>query len=152
LAEIFTMATKEFRAAIAAVVLAMVPAACATQSGTMTSESLATETQRQTGALASEAAAEIGKCIADSATVIARQPSGTEFGPGEIADAALSQCEYLLNDYESNDRALVLAADPDGGVAFADRHAKQSKDVMAQSARHRAVEVARDERAKLAQQ
>jgi signal transduction histidine kinase len=148
----FTMATMNVRAATAAAFLAVALSACATQSATETEAAPAMETQRVTTALASEASVEIGKCIADSATAIAQRPSSPEPGVDAIAEAALSQCEHLLNEYESNDRALVLAADPDDGVPFADQHAKESKSVMLQSVRSRAVELAREERAKLAQQ
>jgi hypothetical protein len=146
------MAAKKARAlAITmAACLAIALAACAVQS--RTSDSSATETQRQAATLASEAAVEIGNCTALSATDLAHQPSNVALEPGDIADAALSQCEYLLSDYESNDRALVLAADPGDVVSFADRHAKQSKIHMSQSTRRRAVEVVLEERAKLAQQ
>jgi hypothetical protein len=105
-----------------------------------------------TAALVSEATVEIGKCVAVSAATIAHQQSSTPVGSDEIADAALSQCAYLLADYESNDRALALAANPEGGVPFADQHAKESKRAMIQSVRHRATEVAQEERAKIAQQ
>ena len=148
----FVLATKIVREITAAACLAITLSACATRSANVTDTTPATETQRVTTALASEASVEIGKCIADSATAIAHQPSSPELGPDAIADAALSQCEYFLSEYENNDRALVLASDPDDGAPFADQHAKQSKSAMLQSVRSRAVEIAREERAKLAQQ
>lgn len=105
-----------------------------------------------TAALASEAANEINKCIAVSAAVTTSQPSNPEARPDDIADKALSQCEYLLNEYESNDRALVLASDSSDGVSFANQHARRSRAVMSQLAHRRAIAIALDEQATLARQ
>lgn len=123
---------------------------CASQ--TRTNTSLATEEQRATAALASEAADEINKCIAASAALVTGQPSDPEARPEEVASKILSQCEYLLNEYESNDSALVLASDPDDGVSFANQHARRSRAEMSQSAHRRAIAIVLDERATLARQ
>ena len=124
-------------------------AACASQSRSVTSASLETETQRQTAALASETAAEIDKCVAN---IVAQQPPNPKTEPGAIADAALSQCTFWLSEYQSNDGALVLATDPNDSASFADQHARRSKADMTQAARRRAIAIVQEQQARLAQQ
>jgi len=146
------VAKNNLRTAAAAACLAVLLADCASQTRATATASTATEEQRATAALASEAANEINKCIAVSAAVAAGQPSTPEARAEDIANKALSQCDYLLNEYESNDSALVLASDPKDGVSFANEHARQSRAEMSRSAQRRAITIVSDQRATLARQ
>lgn len=148
----FPVAKNDLFTAAAAACLAVLLADCASQTRTMPNSSTATEEQRATAALASEATAEINKCIALSAALVTGQPSSREAQPEDIANKILSQCEYLLNEYERNDTVLVLASDPNDDISFANRHATQSRAELSQSAHRRAMEIVLDERATLARQ
>ena len=146
------MAKINLRAAVTIASVAVALANCAHPTSEPVKASQGTEEQRATAALAAETSHEIDTCIDGSATVITSQPSNAEARAEDIANTALSQCEYLLNEYESDDGALVLASDPTASLASASTHARRSKAEMSKWAARRAVAIVLDRRSRLARQ